>query len=54
LYIYNRWGQLIFESEGDDLDWDATFEGTLVNNGVYYYVFKSARKTQAGTITVIR
>lgn len=33
--IYNRWGQLIFESFEFDLGWDGTFNGNLVQDGAY-------------------
>ncbi len=43
LQIYNRWGQLIFESENPDEGWDGTHKGELVPGGTYVYsaVFKS-------------
>jgi gliding motility-associated-like protein len=33
--IYNRWGQLIFESFEFDLGWDGTFNGIPVQDGTY-------------------
>jgi gliding motility-associated-like protein len=43
LQVYNRWGQLIFESENPDEGWDGTYKGELVPGGTYIYsaVFKS-------------
>lgn len=43
--IYDRWGELIFETEnidlGDELKgWDGTFKNQKVNTGVYVYVFE--------------
>jgi len=38
LYIYTRWGELIFSSENIDIGWDGTFEGTMCPVGVYVYV----------------
>lgn len=35
LKIYNRWGQLIFESNNADEGWDGTYGGILVPDGVY-------------------
>lgn len=35
LKIYNRWGQLIFESNNVEEGWDGTFGETLVSDGVY-------------------
>lgn len=37
LKIYNRWGQLIFESAGVNNGWDGTFKGIPANVGVYVY-----------------
>ncbi|MBP8993856.1 MAG: gliding motility-associated C-terminal domain-containing protein [Bacteroidales bacterium] len=37
--IYNRWGQLMYETEDPDINWDGrNFQsGKLVNDGVYFY-----------------
>ncbi len=35
LYIYNRWGELIFESHDPQQGWDGTFNGKLVQTGMY-------------------
>ncbi|MEA3495774.1 MAG: PKD domain-containing protein [Bacteroidota bacterium] len=53
LKIFNRWGQKVFESKGENMDWDGTTKGILVSEGTYYYVFESSLLTQAGTITVV-
>lgn len=37
LYIYNRWGQLVFSSEGAYNGWDGTFKGSPQPGGVYTY-----------------
>jgi len=40
IQIYNRWGQVIFETTNPDVDWDGKHmeTGTLVPDGVYYYL----------------
>ncbi len=45
--VYNRWGELITESEdlplssfGETIAWDGTFRGQLVDAGVYVYIAK--------------
>ena len=57
--IFNRWGQLIFQTTDLNNGWDGSFEGAQSPNGVYIYVisynnFGSALKTVAGNITLIR
>ncbi len=53
LYIYNRWGQPVFESKGNHLDWDGRYKNVLVSEGTYYYVLKGNDFSTAGTITVM-
>lgn len=38
--IFNRWGNLIFETENPDINWNGTYmeNGKLVSPGVYYYI----------------
>ena len=62
IFIYNRWGELIFQSSTLEFKWDGTFEGQLVPLGTYPYVirFKSRFEPergifeQRGAVTVIR
>lgn len=35
LRIYNRWGQLIFESDDINIGWDGTYKGELCQDGTY-------------------
>jgi gliding motility-associated-like protein len=37
LLIFNRWGQLIFESRDVNTGWDGTFNGVLAQDGVYVW-----------------
>lgn len=41
LFIYNRWGRLIYEQENYQNDWEGTWNGKPVPNGTYYYVFNN-------------
>ncbi len=36
--IFNRWGQIIFHSDGYNAPWDGTYDGVLVPDGTYFYV----------------
>ena len=54
--IYNRYGQLIFHSEGYNVPWDGTINGNPVPIGTYYYIVnpKNGRKLMTGYVDVIR
>lgn len=42
-YIFNRWGQRLYEWRFADIDkgWDGTFNGSPVKDGVYFIVIKA-------------
>jgi gliding motility-associated-like protein len=40
LQVYNRWGQLMFESNDIHYGWDGTYKGTVCPEGVYTWVIK--------------
>jgi len=40
LAIYNRWGQLVFESSNWEEGWDGTINGAPAESGVYVYLFE--------------
>ncbi len=57
--IYNRWGQLIFESNSVTNIWDGSFNNTQLNSGVFVYQidikFTDGKKEKrAGNITLVR
>ena len=37
LSIYNRWGSMIYHSNGDNAGWDGTYNGVPQDMDVYYY-----------------
>jgi gliding motility-associated-like protein len=39
MYVYDRWGELIFISNDEAHRWDGTFKGKQVQKGVYIYYF---------------
>ncbi len=42
LYIYNRWGEKIFESYSPNIDWTGTSDaGVPYPDGTYYYILKA-------------
>lgn len=57
--IYNRWGQMVFESSSPDGKWDGTFQGAAQPTDVYTYTLKATladgkKVTRTGDITLIR
>lgn len=52
--VYNRWGQLIFESRGYDVPWDGRNNGNPVAVADYYYMIKynETEDPILGTVTV--
>jgi len=54
--VYNRYGQLLFHSEGYTIPWDGTVGGKPVPVGSYYYIVnpKNGRKIISGYVDVIR
>ena len=37
-WIFNRWGNLVYEFTSPDGEWDGTYKGQPVDTGVYFYV----------------
>jgi len=59
LYIYNRWGELMFESKDVDVGWDGYYNGKLCPQDVYIWKVegkfingKTFEKT--GDVTLLR
>ncbi len=54
--IYNRYGQLVFHSEGYQTPWDGKVNGRDVPIGTYYYIVnpKNGRSIMSGYVDVIR
>ena len=54
--VFNRWGQLLFESKGYPEPWDGTYNGNELPIGAYYYVIDLNNDTEPlnGPITIKR
>lgn len=52
--VFNRWGQLVFDSHGYDYPWDGTWKGKPVPVATYYYVIKTALKNYNGWVELLR
>jgi gliding motility-associated-like protein len=59
LRIYNRWGELVYETEDISIFWDGTFKGQHLNPGVYIYYLEGLclddeAFTKTGNITILK
>lgn len=60
LYIFNRWGEVIFESHNAAVGWDGTYGGGLVQDGVYTWTIEAVpdgtndKRTYRGHVTVLK
>jgi gliding motility-associated-like protein len=54
--LYNRYGQLVFQSTGYNKPWDGTFKDKPLPAGTYYYIInpKNGRKQMSGFVDIIR
>lgn len=57
--VFNRWGEKVFETNDQNIGWDGTFKGELMNTGVF--VFRLEGKTydgkgysMKGNVTLVR
>ncbi len=55
VYVYNRWGALVFESINGYPIWDGrTYSGNICDEGVYFYRLDVKEKSYQGHVTLIR
>lgn len=60
LKIFNRWGDVIFETKDPNLGWDGMVKGKIAEQGIYSYVLKGFSSTRPeeiehkGLLTVVR
>lgn len=54
LYIFNRWGEIVYESNDIYLGWDGIVEGNPVQEGVYCYLIKGVDFQKTGSVAVLR
>ena len=54
--IYNRYGQIVFQSTGYKTPWDGTMKGNPLPAGTYYFIInpKNGRKQITGFVDIIR
>ncbi|MNJ86425.1 PKD domain protein [compost metagenome] len=60
MLIFNRWGNLIFESKDVNVGWDGTYDGKLVQEGMYTWMIQlktmvsDDKKTFNGSVTLLK
>ncbi|MBC7884115.1 MAG: PKD domain-containing protein, partial [Saprospiraceae bacterium] len=57
--IYDRWGELLFQTTNLDIHWDGTYNGVVCNPGVYVYMidatcFDGTKTVIPGNITLVK
>ena len=40
LYVFDRWGKLVYENKNYNNDWPGTMSTNELNSGTYYYLLK--------------
>ncbi|MDD2634998.1 MAG: gliding motility-associated C-terminal domain-containing protein, partial [Bacteroidales bacterium] len=55
IYIFNRWGQQLYNAKGSDHAWDGTYNGKFVPTGPYMYVINlyNGSKAYTGIVSVV-
>jgi gliding motility-associated-like protein len=60
LLIFNRWGEIVFESYNHQVGWDGTYRGRLVQDGTYVWKiefktkYTDERKVHTGHVNVLK
>ncbi len=59
MLIYNRWGELLFESNSRSIGWDGYFKGQICSADVYVYklnmkFLNGEKATRVGDVTLLR
>ena len=59
MIVFNRWGEIMFQTDKKDIEWDGTYKGLECQQDVYAYQLKVVALndevyTYTGTITLIR
>ncbi|BAX78528.1 T9SS type B sorting domain-containing protein [Labilibaculum antarcticum] len=55
MYIYNRWGELIYEFTDLGQGWDGTYKGQKANTGVYVWILiVNGKARKDGNVSLIR
>jgi gliding motility-associated-like protein len=47
MIIYDRWGEVIFETQNVDIGWDGTYNGKMAQIGTYTWVIEFKSRTSS-------
>jgi gliding motility-associated-like protein len=53
LYVFNSWGQTVFESTAYNNDWGGTRDGKALPAGSYFYILKLDGESYSSSISII-
>jgi len=60
LLIFNRWGEVVFESYNDQIGWDGSYAGEKVQDGTYIWkiwfgdALSDKKYVETGTVTILK
>jgi gliding motility-associated-like protein len=60
LFIFNRWGEIVWESHDPSVGWDGTYHGKMVQAGTYQWKavvkspYKDDRKVFSGSVSILK
>jgi gliding motility-associated-like protein len=59
IFIFNRWGEIVFESRQSNFCWNGIYKGKYLESNVFVYVLKAKTKEgiefkKSGNITLLR
>lgn len=54
LIVYNRWGNIVYEKENYQNDWNGYYKGKPLPEGSYYYVLKIGETEIRNALTLLR
>lgn len=60
LFVFNRWGEIVFESHDPSIGWDGTFNGRFVQNGTYVWkitlksIYTDELREYSGHVTMLK
>jgi gliding motility-associated-like protein len=56
LYVYNRWGSLVYEATNYQSDWEGTYKDKKLPDGTYFYLLDKGNgdKPVSGYVLIMR